>query len=228
MEQYQLFLRRICTSLKGKFNTLLTLSGSSQFIFRSSTLPRKDSEIMQKNFSHNVWFKLHRWTKKFMKSPRGRIILQSIKGGLTANTAELLKFYRTLEENQVKVIMTQTNPPPPLPPPFLLGIYHDQSLTLWLNFRSNPIWVDPYHNWGMKTDDEDAPVYVSPLWYMFSTVTQIMNRNVKKEFFSSLRRGIIPSPVSPSPPLPPPPLLSFLHRTRTVSFANLSFSPSYL
>lgn len=101
--------------------------------------------------------------KKFMKSPRGRIILQGIKGGLTANTAELLEFYRTLEENQVKVIMTQTNPPPPLPPSFLLGIYHDQSLTLWSNFRSNPIWVDPYHNWGMKTDDEDAPVYVSPL-----------------------------------------------------------------
>lgn len=187
MEQYQLFLRQICTSLKGKFNTLLTLSGSSQFIFRSNTLPRKDSEIMQKNFSHNVWFKLHRWTKKIHEVTQGEdhFAKQSIKGGLTANTAELLEYYRTLEENQVKVIMTQTNPPPPLPSPFLLGIYHDQSLTLWLNFRSNPIWVDPYHNWGMKTDDEDAPVYVSPLWYMFSTVTQIMNRNVKKAFFSS-------------------------------------------
>ena len=102
-----------------------------------------------------------------MKYPEGGLVLakQSIKGGLTANTAELLEFYRTLEGNQVKVIMTQTSPPPPplSPPPFLLGIYHDQSLTLWLNFRSNPIWVDPYHNWGMKTDDEDAPVYVSPL-----------------------------------------------------------------
>ena len=125
MEQYQLFLRRICTSLKGKFNTLLTLSGSSQFIFRSSTLPRKDSEIMQKNFSHNVWFKLHRWTKKIHEVTQGEdhFAKQSIKGGLTANTAELLEFYRTLEENQVKVIMTQTNPPPPLPPSFLLGIY---------------------------------------------------------------------------------------------------------
>lgn len=29
---------------------------------------------------------------------------------------------------------------------------------------SNPIWVDPYHNWGMKTDDEDAPVEPSPFY----------------------------------------------------------------
>ena len=105
---------------------------------------------MQKNFSHNVWFKLHRWTKKIHEVTQGEdhFAKQSIKGGLTANTAELLEFYRTLEENQVKVIMTQTNPPPPLPSPFLLGIY-------------------------------------DMLWYMFSTVTHIMNTNVKKAFFSS-------------------------------------------
>ena len=187
MEQYQLFLRRICTSLRGKFNTLLTLLESSQSIFRSSTLPRKDSDIMQKCFT-KCGLNCTAEQKNSWNHPGGGSVLakQSIKGGLTANTAELLEYYRTLEENQVKVIMTQPSPPPPPPfPPFLLGIYHDQSLSLWLNFRSNPIWVDPYHNWGMKTDDEDAPVYVSPLWYMFSTVTHIMNTNVKKAFFSS-------------------------------------------
>lgn len=29
---------------------------------------------------------------------------------------------------------------------------------------SNPIWVDPYHNWGMRTDDEDVAVKPSPFY----------------------------------------------------------------
>ena len=124
MEQYQLFLRRICTSLRGKFNTLLTLSGSSQSIFRSSTLPRKDSDIMQKCVT-KCGLNCTAEQKNSWSHPGGGSVLakQSIKGGLTANTAELLEYYRTLEENQVKVIMTQTSPPPPplSPPPLFVG-----------------------------------------------------------------------------------------------------------
>lgn len=62
--------------------------------------------------------------KNSWSHPGGGSVLakQSIKGGLTANTAELLEYYRTLEENQVKVIMTQTSPPPPpLSPLFYWG-----------------------------------------------------------------------------------------------------------
>lgn len=29
---------------------------------------------------------------------------------------------------------------------------------------SNPVWVDPYHNWGMRTEDEDAEVQPSPFY----------------------------------------------------------------